>query len=231
MPKTFEHPDLSKRFDAIREALQWASRVDVVWRDQNDGGRVKEPLKTWAELRPTIIAETGYGDVRSVDLETPLTEGTLQWPRQEVSIAWYNVTFEAMYRSRVQDYTQSGIIAAALAKTKLRQSHVLTKWLRPNISALIDIGDAVNMPETKVFDGRTENIAMLMFSIAMTLCETDATNVGTWIDRCLVSSNLTPMDDSLQLQDEVMGWPDETVVVDSNGTVVTAHDGLIVTKG
>lgn len=227
---SYDYPDLSRRLDAVKDAVAWASGVNAVWIDQNDGGRVRQPNKAWIELRPRRILDAGTQDVRHVDLETPETEGTLEFPRQEVYVLHKEIQFEARARSRSQEHTESGWFALMKTQDRLFQSYAINRWMKPNYMARNKMGDVVNMPRLKVFDNRVEDVAVLEFSINTALCDTDSTNLGTWIDRALVSSNLintdgNPLDESLQLDDEVMGWADATHVVDENGNFVVDGNG------
>jgi hypothetical protein len=208
----FEYPDLPKRMEAVKKAIAWAAGIDAVWRDQDDGGVVRKG-KPWVELRPRTFREIGIPDKRQEDLETAETEGTLENPRQEVQVFWKEIDFEARFRSRSQKHKMTGWYAA------------------PYELGLATVGDVLNMPEVKLVADRTEDLAVLEFTFNATLCEVDEAALGTWIDRCLVTSDLSPLDDSLQLDDEVMGWADAVHVVDADGNYVVDEHGNFVTQG
>jgi len=228
----FVYPDLPKRMDAVREAVQWAAGINAVWRDQDDGGIVRRENRAWIELRPRRIQRVGWDDRRHVDLETPDTEGTLKWPRQELLVSWREIYFEARFRSRTQEHDCAAWYYAARMQTRLQSSYLKEKWLSGNLLAIADIGDVINMPDTLVFQNRREDIAIVEFTLNATLCEEDGASVGSWIDRVLVTSNIkcgdTPIDASLQLNDDVMGWPYGTFVIDKDGKYVVDKHGAFV---
>ena len=225
----FQHPDLPKRFDELKKAVSWASEINTVWRNQDDGGIVRKANKAWVELRPTRFMEVGTDEVRHEDLETAATEGTLDSPRQDVLVSWREIFFEARFRSRSQKHKMSGWYAAMRFKTRMKAPYLCQEWLKPMHFSLVGVGDVWDMPEVKIFDDRREDIAIVEFSLNAVLCEADETSVGTWIDRCLVSSDIDGLDDSVELDDEVMGWPDATIVVDNDGTpVVDGNDNLVL---
>jgi hypothetical protein len=224
----FQYPDLPIRFDELKKAVSWAAEIEAVWIDQDDGGIVREANKPWIELRPKRFTSVGTDEIRNEDLETPLTEGTLDYPRQEVLVSWQQVFFEARFRSRSQQHKMSGWYAGVRFKTRMKSRYALQKWLKPMLFSVADIGDVLNMPDVKVEDDRVEDVAIIEFSLNTVLCESDESGLGTWIDRCLVSSDLDCYTGP-ELVDEVMGWPDATIVVDSNGTpVVTTNGNLIL---
>lgn len=232
----FEYPDLPKRLDALKEAIEWASEVKVVWMDQDDGGRVKEPNKAWIELRPRRFRETAPPGIRHEDLETAETEGTLTNPRQEVTISYKEIDFEARARSRRQDHPLTGWYAAVRLQSRITKSYALGKWYKPNNLAISNIGEVFNMPRELMYDDRKENLAIFEFSVETILCDKDEADLGTWIDRCEVTSDFkidenTSLDSSLQLDDEVMGWADATHVVDENGDFVIDEFGNYVITG
>ncbi len=227
----FEYPDLPKRLDELKEAVAWASGVKTVWIDQNDGGVVRKTNKPWIELRPKRFQSIGTGEIRSTDLETALTEGTLDYPRQELLVDWYEVFFEARCRSRKQEHKVSAWYAGLQFKTRIRSSYALHKWLKPMQFSIVDIGDVMNMPEIKTHDGRVEDAAIIEFSLNTVVCEIDTAGLGTWIDRCLVTSDITPLDDTLQLDDKVMGWADAVYVVDTEGNFVVDEHGNFILEG
>lgn len=225
----FEYPDLPKRLDALKEAVAWASGVKVVWMDQDDGGRVKEPNTPWIALRPRRIKETAPPGIRHEDLETAETEGTLTNPRQEITISYKEIDFEARARSRRQDHSMSGWYAATRLQSRITKSYIRNKWYKPYNLAISNVGDVVNMPRDLIYDDRMEDIAIFEFSVETILCDRDESELGTWIDRCLVTSGFnmgdTPLDSSLQLDDEVMGWADGAHVIDEYGNFVVDEFG------
>jgi hypothetical protein len=227
----FAYPDLPKRFDHLKRAVAWAAEINTVWRDQDDGGIVRKANKPWVELRPRRIASIGVDEIRHQDLETPLTEGTLDWPRQELQVAWKEMFFEMRFRSRSQKHKSSAWYAGTRFQTRFRGTYPLQKWLKPMQFSIVNIGDVVNMPETKPFQDRVEDLAVIEFSLNALLCDADEANVGTWIDRCEVSSDITCLQVDANLDDVVMGWPDGTIVVDSEGTPVVDGNGNLVLEG
>lgn len=228
------YPDLSTRLEAIKDAVSWAAGVNTVWRDQNDGGIVRRGNTPWVELRPRRLQKIGQDEIRHIDLETPTTEGTLDWPRQELIVAQREIFFMALFKSRSQEHVSSAWYAAARMQTMLNSTFLREKWLIGNMLSIIGVGDVQNMPETRVFQDRREDIAIIEFSIGATLCEEDAASVGSWIDRVLVTSNIkrgdTPLDSSIQLDDDVMGWADAVHVVDSEGNFAVDSNGVFVTR-
>jgi hypothetical protein len=217
--------------EAVKKAIAWAADIHAVWRDQDDGGVVRKANKPWVELRPRTFREVGIPDKRQEDLETPENEGTLENPRQEVQVFWKEIDFEARFRSRSQKHKMTGWYAAVRAQSKLRSTYVKDTFLKPFDLGLATVGDVLNMPEVKLVADRTEDLAVLEFTLNATLCEVDESALGTWIDRCLVTSNLIPLDDSLQLNDEVMGWADAVHVVDDDGNYVVDEYGNFVIEG
>lgn len=224
----FEYPDLPKRMEEVKRAVAWASGIDVFWRDQDDGGVVRKG-KPWVELRPRTFREIGIPDKRQEDLETAETEGTLENPRQEVQVSWKEIDFEARFRSRSQEHRMTGWYAAVRAQSKLRSTYAKDTFFKPYELGLATVGDVLNMPEVKLVADRTEDLAVLEFTFNATLCEVDEAALGTWIDRCLVTSDLSPLDSSLQLNNEVMGWADAVHAVDNDGNFeVDEHGNFIL---
>lgn len=229
---TLGYPDLSKRLDAIRDAVAWASKVKVLWIDQTDRVRAREANIPWIELQPRRIEKTNRTDVMHLDLETAGTEGTLEFPRQEVSVSHCTIHLQARGRSRSQRPLESGWYALTRVQNRINTTYPKNKWIRPNNLAFSEMGSEVlNMPTLQINDNRIENNAILEFAYDTVLCEVDAANVGTWIDRVLVSSDIQTMDDSLQLDEEVMGYADSVHVVDEDGNFVVDENGHFITEG
>ncbi len=192
----FDYPDLSHKFEAFREALEFSSGHEIFWINQNEGGIVREENTVWGELKPLSIASVGIDEKRNEET------GDATNPRQEVICGNRIIRFQLNMRSRDQEHTYTGWYAAEATRTKLRSAFVRDQFLDPYDLSIATVGDVIDVPE--VFDERLEDVAILEFNLNTTLNITDAAMVGTWIEEIEVTSNLIPLDTSLQWNDEVI---------------------------
>lgn len=192
----FNFPDFPQKFDALRDALIWASGCDIFWINQNDGGIVREENKVWGELKPLRISSVGVDEKRNEETDDATN------PRREIICGNRIIQFQLNMRSRNQEHRYTGWYAAEEARTKLRSDFALNRFFKPFDLGIATISDILDVPET--FDDRLEDIAILEINLNTSLNITDAAMVGTWIESIEATSNLIPLGASLQLNDEVM---------------------------
>lgn len=207
MTGRFEYPDLDQKMDAIKKWLRWCTEIEVVWIDQDDGGRVRESQKVWGELRPRRIVTLGVDETRYEDVDN--LAGDARYPRQDTIIGQRQLMLELRTKSRDQNHRQSAWYAATRAQLRVRYLYGKNKWLAPFDLSLATVADVVNMPEIKIKNDRIEDIANLEFTLNTFLCDKDTAAIGTWIEHVEVSSDLknaggTSLDPSIQLDKELM---------------------------
>lgn len=181
MSDFFEYPDLDQKFDALREALEWAAGCKVVWINQKDGGRVREPREVWAELKPRMIQNIGKEIRNEIRVNDAVT------PRQELLIGRRVIAFELRFKSRNQEHKRSAWYAASRAQLRLGSRYIKGTWLQPFNWGLATVGEIVDL-EQYVLD-RAEDVANLEFDLNTFVTDKDASAIGTWIEHVEVSSN------------------------------------------
>jgi hypothetical protein len=207
MTGRFEHPDLDKKMEAVRDWLAWCSESNIIWIDQKDGGNFRKANRVWGELRPRQITRQGTDEIRYEDVDNQA--GDAEFPRQDVLISWRQIAFELRMRSRDQEHRQSAWYAATRADARSSHRYGRNRWLKPMDLAFADAEAVVNMPTIIEWDDRIEDVANWEFRLNTFLCDRDAAAVGTWIESIEVSSNIRnvvgePLDASLQLNEESM---------------------------
>jgi hypothetical protein len=217
---TYTAPDLDKRMDAIREWATWAAGCKVVWIDQSDRDRIREPREYWGELRPRRISTLGTDEIVHVDLEPTADPGDLplEHPRQDVVYSLKVIEFDLRFKARDQRHLRSAWYAAVKAQTRIKNPYALEKWFKPLCWGVAEVGDVLNMGEIMIHDDRIEGSAIFTFNMSTTISDTDAAAVGTWIEKVEISSKdeqgnpgliqadgVTPLDPSLQFDKEVIG--------------------------
>lgn len=195
-------PGWPAKMHAIQDAIHWAAdRVVVVFRDSNQGGRVREANEVWLELHLDRIDSLGVDG--SVDVE-----GADPNDRVPVMCGVRSFTMDVRAFSRSQEHDQAAWYALERARLRFRAPFVKDEWLKPANLAIVEAAQLVNLP--KVWDQRVEDQGVLELRMATTVSDQDAAYTGTWIDRVLVSSTLKAfdgqnLDPALQLDNESMG--------------------------
>lgn len=197
----FNYPDVPDKLAQFRSALMWATGCEIVWKNQNDGGRVRESNKVWGELTLLSILGLGVDEIRNEET------GTVSCPRVETLCGHRILNFQLDMRSRSQDHPKSAWYRALRAQTRMRYPYVRTTYLTPFEMSINTVSQILN--NSFAFDNRVEDVAILEFAINTVLNDQDAATVGTWIEHIEVTSDFknaggVSWDSSLQLTDEVM---------------------------
>jgi hypothetical protein len=200
---TFQAPDLPVKFEAFREALEWASGVKIFWRHQSLEGRHREANEVWGELQIFNIQKLGIDDIRYVET------GVSAAPLKATQCGNRILKFQLNMRSRSQEHRQTGWYAATKAQQRINSPFVRTKWLDANELALATVGDVIDAPDGFEWDNRVEDIAVLEFDMNTILTDVDDAAVVGCIETIKASTGFKNVDgndwpSSLQLDDEVM---------------------------
>ncbi len=198
-------PPVAKRMEAVRDWTCWATGETTVWRDQADGGRVREPNEVWVTVRPTGIAKMGVDEIAYADVDNEA--GDAQYPRQEYIYSWRTVDFEIRAKSRSQEHDVSAWNALLTAHLKAYNRYGQDKYFAPYGWSLIDVSEIINMPSLETHDLRVEDIAL--FTLSLNTVFLDAGAIGTWIETTEITSDIkdaggTSLPASIQLDDEVL---------------------------
>jgi hypothetical protein len=204
---TIQYPPITKRMDAVKDWVCWATGETTVWVDQADGGRVREPNEVWCEIRPTAISKIGVDEIVYKDVDNEA--GNAQYPAQGVTYSLRNIDFEIRAKSRSQEHDQSAWNALLTAHLKVYSEYGRNRYFAPYAWSLIDVSDIMNMPQLETHDMRVEDIALFTLSLSTVFVEADATAVGTWIETTEITSDIkdaggTSLPASIQLDDEVL---------------------------
>jgi len=195
------------RMEAIKAWAKWASGKNVVWRYQSDGGRVREANTVWLDLAPTRIIRIGTDEVCYKDIDNEAGDAT--YPMQMVYVGLRKLQFELRAMSRSQEHTMSAWEALTNVHSKAFSRYAIDKYFQPYNMSLAELGDVFNMPLTKIFDMRIEDVALFEFEMNTVLTDEDAHELGTYIETILISSDVqhdggeTSLPDSVQLDNEV----------------------------
>jgi hypothetical protein len=193
--------------EAVKGWVSWATNETTVWRDMNDGGRVREANEVWIELRPTKITKIGTDEIRYFDVDNEA--GNALYPMQEATYSVRVIDFEIRAKSRSQEHLNSAWSALLLAHAKAYNRHGHNKYFVPYTWSLNDVSDIINMPSMEMHDMRVEDTALFTISLNTVLVDYDAAAVGTWIESTEITSDIkdaggTSLPAALQLDDEVL---------------------------
>lgn len=186
------HP-YKEQHDAIQKWFCRATGLKAVWRNsKTDHGR-NPPSAT---LRRTRIRSLGVDEVR----RTTVTKGSppADFVQSEI-VGQRQILVTLRIRSRDHNLTEAAYGLMEAARSSLKAAWAL-EILRAGCVSVVESGDVVEIEEK--FQGRIESVALLDLTFGTVLRVTDPRNEATTIEEVEISSNLQPMADSLQLDEE-----------------------------
>jgi hypothetical protein len=194
------NPTIDVQFEEIRKFVAWALGCPMVYGRSKQAAEPKPTDVVWGELVVMRAAEPDItdSDLMQVDLETDD-----EYSRQEVLVSQVPVRMQATLRSRSQIPSRSAWFSAASGQRRLESQWARTKWLSPANVALVEVTAVNDGP--KSFDNRIEDMAIFELLFYIVLVDADEACRGTWIEHVEISSDeLSPMADSLQLDEEIL---------------------------
>ena len=198
---TFQSPTLPTKFDALKEALEWASGCTLYWQGQNTGRR-REAGEVWGEVRLFSMRGIGTEELTYTD-----TEDGSDNPVQVNQIGQRLLTFQLHLRSRSQAHASSAWLAGARAQQRLRAPYSVQTFLKPNQMSIAYIGTVQDTGAQ--WDSRIEDLAILEFSINTVLTDIDTENVTTYIEHIEASSGTKDVTGTLLPAD--VQWDEEVI--------------------
>jgi hypothetical protein len=197
---TYQVPDLPEKFEAFREALQWATGCEIFWMNQALEGRHREANRVWGELQIFEFSTIGVDENRYTE-----EAGNLQITQ----CGNRELTFQLNMKSRSQEHRDSAWYAASKAQMRINNHFVRDQWLKPNELSFTSAQMIKDTVGGMMWDDRTEDVAILEINMTTVLNDADASNIVSWIETIEASTGFknpvgNDLDSSLQLDDEVM---------------------------
>ena len=194
---SIENPSIDFIFEKIKKALSWAFGCRIAMTNEAEITRIRENNKVWGEMLLMDVQDFIPVENRDLDISAydPLT------PRQGMTIKHLPLRFQLSLMSRDQRPSKSAWYTATVGKTRLGQEFVLDKWLRPFASFVESESNIIRIPG-RIFDSRSEDLAILELLFYIVIVDADEAARGTWIEAIELTSHLTPMNESLQLDKE-----------------------------
>ncbi len=230
MPAGSLFPPWDQKVKAIQEWVSWATRAKGDWFYTNEARGTPQPNEPYFRLIMRRLLETGVPETLNVDLENlpedpgmPLPDVTAENPRAEVTIAYRTMQIDLRIYSYDQDANQAAWAVADFARTRMRMPTPRERFLADYNVGLIDLFQVIHMPHrARAFEGNRDkptetddrfySEALIEMRMSTVVAESDASAVGTFIERTRVSGTLEHctgdlLDPSLQIDDELMGLP------------------------
>lgn len=209
MTSTAEHPSLESILTTFKDAVEWATECHTVWGQSNET-LPRGADTVWNELEVRSLTQQGTPQRRTEDQESLTPPVVSDYPMKSYISEQYLLSVQVRTRSRANGLFGTGYIVAARGRTRMLAPYALDNFWHCNQISIANIGPVVNIPILgKEFDDRAENEAVCEYRMNIVLTETDAASAGTYIEETEISSTIknpggVPLDDTLQLTDEVL---------------------------
>ena len=208
-------PTWSDKLDTLTRGLEWATEVQGAWKYQHGAFQVPQNNDPWFELRMMRVFSVGNAEVANcpnIDLNTGDPDATN--PRKEVAISQKEFRCDVRVFGRDQSHDVVAWVVADKARTRMRLPYFTGEFLNnqadttgaPSMNmAIVELFDIVPMPPpTQAVQNRWQSEAMLEMRMSTSTAEDDPAAVGSIIEAVEISSDLQPLDSSLQWDNELI---------------------------